>query len=83
MWTCGLTVTSICLSGPNGSGKSTLFDAIGFMFDLLVRGPESAVAARTSNFQDLVWGRPNEELGFELAAEFDIDEQPFPLRGPC
>ena len=33
---------------------------------------------RTSNFQDLVWGRPRDRLGFELALEFDIPDR---LRG--
>ena len=29
----------------------------------------------TSNFQDLVWGRPRDGLGFELAVEFDIPDK--------
>ena len=65
------------LVGPNGSGKSTLFDAIGFLFDLFDKGLESAVGARTKNFQDLVWDRPREQPGFELAAEFDVEGRPF------
>ena len=63
------------LVGPNASGKSTLFDVIAFLGDLVSAGLEGAVAKRTSNFQDLVWGRPKDGLGFELAVEFDIPAQ--------
>ena len=62
------------LVGPNASGKSTLFDVIAFLGDLVSTGLEKAVDSRTSNFQDLVWGRPRDRLGFELAVEFDIPE---------
>ena len=62
------------LVGPNASGKSTLFDAIGFLGDLVSTGLDAAVERRTSNFQDLVWSRPRDRLGFELAVEFDIPE---------
>lgn len=60
------------LVGPNASGKSTLFDVVAFLSDLVAEGLETAVHNRTSNFQDLVWGRPKEELKFELAVEFDL-----------
>ena len=63
------------LVGPNASGKSTLFDVIAFLGDLVSTGLEAAVAKRTSNFQDLVWGRPKDGLGFELALEFDIPKR--------
>ena len=62
------------LVGPNASGKSTLFDVIAFLGDLVSTGLEAAVAKRTSNFQDLVWGRPQQGLRFELAAEFDLPQ---------
>ena len=62
------------LVGPNASGKSTLLDVIGFMSDLVSDGLGAAVERRTGNFQDLVWGRPKKNLGFELAVEFDIPE---------
>ena len=65
------------LVGPNASGKSTLFDVVAFLGDLVSAGLETAVERRTNNFQDLVWGRPHDTLGFELAVEFDIPE---PLR---
>ena len=63
--------------GPNGSGKSTLFDAIEFVFDLFNNGLKAAIEARTQNFQDLVWARPKESPGFELAAEFDVADKTF------
>ena len=63
------------LIGPNASGKSTLFDALDFLGDFVRDGLEAAVEKRTSNFRDLVWGRPKEGLGFELAVEFDILEE--------
>ena len=62
------------LIGPNASGKSTLFDAVAFLGDMVRDGLEAAVEKRTRNFQDLVWGRPDDRLGFELAVEFDISE---------
>lgn len=60
------------LIGPNASGKSTLFDSIAFLGDLVRDGLESAVGNRTANFQDLVWGRPHRDMGFELAIEFEV-----------
>ena len=63
------------LIGPNASGKSTLFDAIAFVGDLVRDGLEKAVGKRTSNFQDLVWGRPEREMGFELAIEWEVPEE--------
>ncbi len=63
------------LIGPNASGKSTLFDAIAFLGDLVRDGLEAAVVKRTSNFRDLVWGRPGGQSGFELAIEVDVPEE--------
>ena len=62
------------LVGPNASGKSTLLDVIGFLGDLVSDGLEAAVDHRTNNFRDLVWDRPRERAGFELALELDIPE---------
>ena len=62
------------LVGPNASGKSTLFDVVAFLGDLVADGLEAAVESRARNFQDLVWGRPKRDMGFELALEFDIPE---------
>lgn len=63
------------LVGPNASGKSTLFDIVAFLSDMVREGVEAAVGKRTSNFQDLVWGRPAEKLRFELALEFDVPDE--------
>lgn len=65
------------LIGPNASGKSTLFDSIAFLGDLVRDGLETAVGSRTANFQDLVWGRPERDMGFELAVELDVPEELF------
>ena len=62
------------LVGPNASGKSTLFDGLDFFGDLMRDGLEFAVNRRSRNFQDLVWNRPETDLRFELAVEFDVPE---------
>ena len=62
------------LVGPAGAGKSTVLDALAFLGDLVRDGPEAAVSRRTDDFRDLVWGRPDEDLGFELAVEFEIPD---------
>ncbi len=61
--------------GPNASGKSTLFDGVAFLGDLVRDGVDAAVEKRTRNFQDLVWGRPDHDLRFELAVEFEIPDE--------
>ena len=66
------------LVGPNASGKSTLFDVVAFISDMIRGGLETAVKNRTRNFQDLAWGRPRVEPGFELAVEMMLPE---PVRG--
>ena len=63
------------LTGPAGSGKSTLLDALEFLGDLVREGPEAAVGKRTGDFRDLVWGRPEDDQGFELAVEFDVPDE--------
>ena len=62
------------LVGRNASGKSTVLDAIAFLRDLVASGLDAAVEKRTHNFQDLVWGRPTADLGFELAVECGLEE---------
>ena len=69
--------------GRNGAGKSAVLDALAFLGDLVSSGLDAAVERRTANFQDLVWRRPTDDLGFELAvecevAEFDPDAPPEP-----
>lgn len=58
------------LVGPNGSGKSTFLDVIAFLGQLVSEGLDSAVTSRSSNFQDLVWGRQKTE--FEITVEAAI-----------
>jgi len=64
------------LVGANASGKTTFLDTIAFLGRLVSDGLEAAVAERTGNFQDLVWGR--EGAKFELAIEAAIPKE---LRG--
>lgn len=61
------------LVGPNASGKTTFLDVIGFLGQLVSEGLEEAIRERTTNFQDLLWGRAGE--GFELAIEAKIPEE--------
>ena len=70
------------LVGRNGSGKSALLDAVAFLGDLVSSGLDAAVERRTANFQDLVWRRPKDDLGFELAVECDAAADPDPFREP-
>jgi len=60
------------LVGPNASGKTTFLDVVSFLSDLVSKGLDEAINARTQNFQDLVWGRKGES--FELAVEAEIPE---------
>ena len=60
------------LVGRNASGKSAALDAIAFLRDLVSSGLEASVEKRTRNFRDLVWGRPTEDSGFELAVECSL-----------
>lgn len=63
------------LVGPNAAGKSTLLDAVGFLGEFVTMGLQEAVRKRTSNFQDLVWNRPDHDLGFEIAVEVDLSDE--------
>ena len=47
----------LVLVGPNSSAKSAFLDVIGFIGDLVSLGLKGALAERTDNFYDLVWGR--------------------------
>ena len=60
------------LVGANGSGKSALFDALLFVGDSLLLGLDRATERRTGDFRDLVWGRPDSGLSFELMFELDV-----------
>jgi len=67
------------LVGPNGSGKSALFDALAFVRDVLMHGPEAAVLdpldsgrrpARASYVKQLSWAR--ERLWVEIAVDMAV-----------
>ena len=64
------------LIGPNASGKSTLMDAIKFVSDVVRDGVDRAVQARTENFVDLVWERPDDpdKQRFEIVLDFAIPD---------
>ena len=72
------------LIGPNATGKSTLMDAIKFVSDVVKDGVDAACVKRTSNFADLVWGRPVNPEGqrFEIALEFDLPDDVRQLMPP-
>jgi predicted ATPase len=61
------------LVGPNASGKTTFLDVVAFLGSLVSNGLETAVGERSSNFQDLLWGRTGHY--FELALEAAIPEE--------
>ncbi len=58
------------LVGPNASGKSTFLDVVSFLGRLVSDGLDVAIAERSSNFFDLLWGREGD--AFELAIEAQI-----------
>lgn len=63
------------LVGPNGAGKSAFIDILAFLRDFISEGLDEAVGKRTDNLQDLVWGRPQSGLAFELAVEISLPEE--------
>ena len=60
------------LVGPNGVGKSTVVGILAFLRDFVRNGPAAAVEERAAEFRDLVWGRPEDSPGFELAIEIEL-----------
>ncbi|MCL6612768.1 MAG: ATP-binding protein [Peptococcaceae bacterium] len=67
------------LIGPNASGKTTFLDVINFLGRLVSDGLDAAISERTTNFQDLVWGRS--DGSFELAIEAKIPDDRRKLLG--
>ena len=63
------------LVGPNGSGKSVFLDVIGFLGDLVTGGLKEAVAKRTDNFYDLVWGRAGKSFRLAVEAQWLPDDR--------
>ena len=61
------------LVGPNASGKTTFLDVIGFLSDLLSKGLDAAIEARTHNPQDLLFRGRGDKL--ELAVEARIPDK--------
>ncbi|MBF0165330.1 MAG: AAA family ATPase [Magnetococcales bacterium] len=60
------------LVGPNGSGKSTFLDAIDFVRDCLLEGPQKAVESRGAEFRDLTWMRQGGTI--EIGLWIDIGQ---------
>lgn len=60
------------LVGPNASGKTTFLDVVGFLGKLVADSLDTAVADRTDEFRDLLFGRNG--TTFELALEFAIPD---------
>ncbi len=58
------------LVGPNASGKTTFLDVIGFMRDLVTEDIDVALAKRTQNPAEFLFGRTGDR--FELAIEAEI-----------
>ena len=61
------------LVGSNASGKTTFFDAVGFLGDLLSKGLDAAVEARTCNPRELLFRGRGDKL--ELAVEARIPDE--------
>lgn len=61
------------LVGPNASGKTTFLDAIAFLGDLVSKGLEETIRARTQDLRHLLWRGSGDR--FELALELQIPEE--------
>ncbi len=55
------------LVGPNASGKTTFLDVVGFLGDIVSNGLDKALAERTPDPRDLLFGGCG--TGFQLAVE--------------
>ncbi|MGO4885570.1 MAG: AAA family ATPase [Bryobacteraceae bacterium] len=60
------------LVGPNSSGKSAFLDVIAFIGDLVSVGLKGALAERTENFYDLVWGRKGTYFALGVEAQMPL-----------
>lgn len=60
------------LVGPNASGKTTFLDVVAFLGALVSDSLEEAIAARSQNFHDLIWG--GQGTSFQLAIEAAVPE---------
>lgn len=60
------------LVGPNASGKTTFLDVITFVSDIVNKGIDEAVIARSPNYFDLTWSGTGGDI--ELAIECKIPD---------
>lgn len=60
------------LVGPNASGKTTFLDVITFMSDIVNKGVDEAIIARSPNYLDLTWSGAGGDI--EMAIECKIPE---------
>jgi predicted ATPase len=60
------------LVGPNASGKTTFLDVISFLGDVVSVGPETAIAKRTEQVNDMFTGGVGEH--FEMAIEAQLPD---------
>lgn len=61
------------LVGPNATGKTTFLDVVGFLHDIVSNGPNQALADRTNDYKDLLYGREGE--CFQLAVEAALTDE--------
>jgi len=61
------------LVGSNASGKTTFLDVVGFLRDVASEGLDTALNNRSSNPEDLLFGRQGESM--ELAIEAAIPQE--------
>jgi predicted ATPase len=67
------------LVGPNASGKTTFLDVITFMSDVVNKGVDDAIIARSPNYLDLTWSGAGGDI--EMAIECKIPESVNKLMG--
>ena len=60
------------LIGPNASGKTTFLDTVAFLGDLLSKGLDEAITARSTDIYDLFFLRQGP--CFELAVEMEVPD---------
>lgn len=60
------------LVGPNASGKTTFLDVITFMSDIVNKGVDEAIIARSPNYLDLTWSGLGGDI--EMAIECRIPD---------
>ncbi|MCB9236097.1 MAG: AAA family ATPase [Bacteroidia bacterium] len=61
------------LVGPNASGKTTFLDVIDFLGDIVSLGILEAVYKRSTNYDDLTWGKSGGKIELAIEAEIPAD----------